>query len=144
MRITLAVFSIEGKIPEEKEILKNQSRFWKNEKNTCRYYHFTNVYHKWQSMMYCSGDMKYNGQNFLSFWTISCPFTPLTAQKIKILKNWKICLEISFYMCIINDNCTIYGSWDMKHDGQIFFLSFWTVFCCLTLITTRKIKILKK
>ena len=26
-----------------------KSKFWKNEKNTWRYYHFTNVYHKWQS-----------------------------------------------------------------------------------------------
>ena len=26
-----------------------KSKFWKNEKNTWRYYHFTHVYHKWQS-----------------------------------------------------------------------------------------------
>ena len=34
---------------------------------------------------------------FLSSWGIFCPFTPLTAQKKKILKKWKSCLEISFY-----------------------------------------------
>ena len=33
-------------------------------------------------MMYGSSDMECNGQNFLSFWTIFCPFTPLTTRKI--------------------------------------------------------------
>ena len=52
-------------------------------------------------MMYGSWDMKYNGQNFLSFWTIFCPFTPLITWKIKILKNWKKHLEkLSFYTCV--------------------------------------------
>ena len=49
-------------------------------------------------MMYDSWDMKRDRQNFLSFWTIFCPFTPLTTQKIKILKKYKKSLEIlSFY-----------------------------------------------
>ena len=29
-------------------IFSRTSKFWKSEKNTCRYYHFTNVYHKWK------------------------------------------------------------------------------------------------
>ena len=37
----------------------------------------------------------------------------------------------------------MYGSWDMEHDRQNF-LSFWTVFCPIVPLTTRKIKILKK
>ena len=28
---------------------KKKSKFWKNEKSTWRNYHFTHVYHKWQS-----------------------------------------------------------------------------------------------
>ena len=32
--------------------------------------------------------------NFLSFWAIICPFSPLTTWKIIILKKWKKCLEI--------------------------------------------------
>ena len=40
-------------------------------------------------IMYGSWDMECHGQNFLSFWTIFCPFTPLKTQKIKILKKWK-------------------------------------------------------
>ena len=35
------------------------------------------------------------------FWAIFCPFTPLTAQKIKFQKNEKKGLEIpSFYTCV--------------------------------------------
>ena len=38
-------------------------------------------------MTYGFSDMECNRQNFLSFWTVFCPFTDLTTQKIKILKN---------------------------------------------------------
>ena len=40
-------------------------------------------------MIYGSWDMKHNRLNFLSFWTIFCPFTSLKTWKIKILKKWK-------------------------------------------------------
>ena len=40
-------------------------------------------------MKYGSWDMEHDGQNFLSFRAIFCPFTLLTPQKIKILKKWK-------------------------------------------------------
>ena len=51
-----------------------KSKFRKNEKNTWRYYHFTNINNN--HMIHGSSDMKCNGQNFLSFWTVFCPFTP--------------------------------------------------------------------
>ena len=52
-------------------------------------------------MMYGSWDIECDGQNFLSFWTIFCPFTPITTRKIIILKNWKNYLEISsFYTSV--------------------------------------------
>ena len=38
-------------------------------------------------MMHGSQDMERNRQNFLSFWTIFCPFVLLTTRKIKILKK---------------------------------------------------------
>ena len=41
--------------------------------------------------------MKCNKQNFLSSWAIFCPFTSLTAQKMKISKKWKLHLEISSF-----------------------------------------------
>ena len=46
-------------------------------------------------------------------------------------------------MCTKNEDHMIYGSWDIRHDGQGF-LSFWAIFCHLILLTTRKLKILKK
>ena len=39
---------------------------------------------------------------------------------------------ITLHMCTINDNHMMYGSWDMKRDGQQNFLSFWTIFGLLT------------
>ena len=47
--------------------------------------------------MYVSWDMEHDRHNCFSFWTIFCPFTPLTSQKTKILKKWKNFLEISFF-----------------------------------------------
>ena len=48
--------------------------------------------------MYGFWDMELNTHNFLSFWTVCCPFTPLKTQKIKILKKWEKPLNIlSFY-----------------------------------------------
>ena len=38
-------------------------------------------------MMYGSRYMKHERKNFLIIWIIFCPFTPLTTQKIKILKK---------------------------------------------------------
>ena len=131
-------------------------------------------------MMYGSWDMEHDRQNFLSFWTIFCIFTPLTTKKNKnfekmentpddiiqvyhksqsydvwFLRYWAQQTEffvilgnflpfypsnnlknqnfekmreiITLYMCTINDNYMIYGSWDIKHDRQNC-LSFWTVF----------------
>ena len=46
-------------------------------------------------------------QNFLTFWAIFCPFTPIWTWKIKILKKWKKHLKISsFYMCTKNHDHT--------------------------------------
>ena len=85
-------------------------------------------------MMYGTWDMEHYRQNFLSIWTVFCPFTPLWTLKIKILKKWKKkqkkTLEyiIILPMCTINDSRMMYGSWDMECNGQNF-LSFWTIFC---------------
>ena len=86
-------------------------------------------------MMYGSWDMKCDRQNFLSFWTIFCPFTLLTTWKIKILKNWKKRLEISFYTSVLKT---------MRYTiPEIcnFYFSFWAIFCPFTPLTARKIKI---
>ena len=83
-------------------------------------------------MMYGSWDMEYNRQNCLSFSAIFCSFTPLTTQKIKILKKWKETHGdiVILHKCTINDNHMMYGSWDVECDRQNF-LSFWTIFALL-------------
>ena len=51
--------------------------------------------------------------------------------------------DIILCMTTINNNHRMCGSWDMERDRQNF-LSFWTIFCTFTLLTSRKIKNLKK
>ena len=71
-------------------------------------------------MMSSSWYMECARQNLLSFWTISCPFTPIVTSKIKILKKMKKNhLEIlSFYKCV---------PWDMERIRQNFF-PFWSFY----------------
>ena len=88
--------------------------------------------------------MEYDRQ-FLSFWVIFCPFTPLLIPKINICKKMykKPADIILLHMCTINEDHMMSGFWNIRHDRQSF-LSFWAIFCPLTLLTTWKIKILKK
>ena len=89
-----------------------------------------------------------NQQNFLSFWVVFCPFNPpLMIPKIKTLKkkkNEKKCLEIlSFYiyMCTINEDHMIYGSWNVRCNRQKF-LSFRAILYPFSPLTNWEIKIL--
>ena len=52
-------------------------------------------------------------------------------------------LLIILHLCNTNDNHIMYGSWGMERDRHNF-LSFWTIFCLFTSLTTPKINILKK
>ena len=108
----------------------------KFKKNPWRYYHFTQVYHKLKSYMYCSWDMKHERQNFLSFWAIFCPFIPLTTQKIKVLKKKKKTPgDIIFTK---NQDHMPYWSLDMPFDGCNMYCSSWTVFWTFIPLTARK------
>ena len=81
-------------------------------------------------MVYCSIDMARNEFNYFSFWAIFCPFTPLTAQKIKNLKkNMKKTLGdiIILHTCTKNHDHMLYCSWDMAHDRCNCCFSFWAV-----------------
>ena len=121
----------------------SKPKFWKNEENPWRYYHFTYVYQKWQS--YDVWFLRYGVQQTHFFVILHhfFPFCILNPKNKKFEKMKKTPEDIIIlHMCTINDNHMIYGSWDMKHDRQNF-LSFWTIFCPFTLLTTRKIKILK-
>ena len=109
------------------------------------------ILHKWtknyNQMRYDSWDMVHDRCNCsFSLWAIFCPFTHLTAQKIKILKKWRKNLEIpSFYICEpkIMIRWYIYGSWDMVCDKCNYF-SFWAIVSAFTPLTAQKFKILKK
>ena len=83
--------------------------------------------------------------NFLSFYPPPSPPTrsPLTTRKIKILKKWENDLELaSFYACLLKITtiwCILPETWITTG-----ILSFLAIFCTFTLLTTWKIKILKK
>ena len=83
--------------------------------------------------MYDSWDMENNRQNFLSPWTIFCPFTPhpspLTTQKVNTF--WEIEKKknkkkktpgdiVILQKWTIHDNHMMYGFWDMEWNWQIF------------------------
>ena len=110
-----------------------------NVKNNWRYYHFTNINNS--HMNYGTSDMECNGQIFLSFWTILCPLNPLTTRKIQIWKNEKNTLI--YHFTNVYYKWQSYDVWFLRYgvyDGQNF-LTFWTVFCPFTTLTTWKIKI---
>ena len=97
-------------------------------------------------MMYSSWDMVCDRCNcYFSFWAIFCPFTPLTAQKIKTLKKWKMYLEISpFYLRapkIMIRWCTVPDIWCVT-DVTIF--HFGPIFALLTPSQPQKAKLWKK
>ena len=137
----------------------HKSKFRNTKENTWRYYHFTHVYHD-NHMIYGSWDIESNSSPaylalgmrlilsvmdrfFLSLWTIFA----LLPHKNPINQNFEKMTKthgdiIISYMCTINDNHMIFGSWDIECNRQIV-LSFWMVFCPSP-PTTLKIKISKK
>ena len=102
----------------------------KNWKNAWRSYHFTNVYHKWQSNDVWL--LRYWAQQsyFVVILDHSLPFYPpnnpiyQNFEKIKKTPGDNIILQ----MCTINYNHMMYTSWDIKCNRQNF-SSFWTIFC---------------
>ena len=66
-------------------------------------------------MVYGSRDMEHNEQNFLSFWTIFCTFTPLKTKKNQNFEKMKKTAGdiIILHKCTTNHNhmayCSRYG-----------------------------------
>ena len=66
-----------------------KSKFWKKKKKALEDIIILQMFTINNShMTYGFSDMESNRQNFLSFWTVFCHFTP-TTQKNQILKKWK-------------------------------------------------------
>ena len=85
-------------------------------------------------MLHCSWDMVCDGCNYFSFWAIFCPFTPLTARKVKIKKKKKKKTPediIILHMCTKNYDHMI-TSWDTVHDRCNCYFSFWAILCSFT------------
>ena len=96
-------------------------------------------------MIYSSWDIECDRLK-LAILSLFCPFTPLKTKKKKkfFWKNDKnIIGDIILHICTKNPNHMMYGSWDMEYDGHNF-LSFWTIFCPFTTLTTQKIKNFEK
>ena len=121
-----------------------KSKFWKNEKNTW-WYHFTNVYHKWQSYDVWFPRYRVQETEFFCHFGLFFAHLPTNNPKNQNFEKMKKPPEdiIILQRCNINGNHVMYGSWDTKCNRQIF-LSFWNIFCPITPLTTQKIKILKK
>ena len=73
-------------------------------------------------------------QNYFSFWTFFCPFSPLTTQKIKMFKKFKKTPGdiIILHKCTKNHGKMLYCSWDMSCDRCNCHFSFWAIFCHFT------------
>ena len=107
---------------------------------------FTQVYHKWQS--YDIWLLRYQLQqtDFLSSLVMFCPFTPLTAPKMKIPQNWKKAPGdiIILHKCTKNHDHMLYSSWAMVCVGCNCYFWFWIIFNPFTPLTAQKMKISKK
>ena len=102
-------------------------------------------------MLYCSWYMAHNRCNwYFSFWAFFCPFTSLTAWKIKIKKkNDKKKKKmpgdiIILQLCTKNYDHMRYCSWDMMGDICNCYFSFWAIFYSFTPLTAQKINFFKK
>ena len=133
---------------------KNQN--FERWKNLLEISSFNTCAPKINHMMYGSWDTEWDTKffvilgNFLPFYLTpsppTCPPPPndLKYQDFEKKKKWKKCLEILLfytYMCTINEDHMIYDSWNIRCDRQTF-LTFLSIFCFFSPLTTWKIKIL--
>ena len=112
-------------------------------KKTCRYYHFTHVFHKWQS--YDVWFLRYLAWQTISllFWTI---FPPKKTQKIKILKKWKNSPVniIILHKCTKNHDHMLHCSWGMIEKKISGYVKSFDETKCIYIILTKDKQLLKK
>ena len=123
---------------------KNQNfEKMKKKKKPCEYYHFTYVYHKWQS--YDVWSLRYWVRWTEFFVILNCflPFYHLNNPKNQNLEKLKKASGdiIILHKCTKNHDHMLYCSLDMVRDRFNCYFSFWAIFCPFTSLTTWKIKI---
>ena len=111
--------------------------FWKNVKNTWRYYPFTHAYHKSRPSDIWFLRYKVQRTEFFVILGNLCPLTLLTIQKNRNFEKMKKHLEIY-------DDHMRTGSWEISSLTDRIFYHFRLFFCPFIPLTTQKIKILKK
>ena len=119
-------------------------KFQKNEQNAWRYHHLWQVYLNHDHMLHCSWDLTHDRCNcYFSFWAIFHPFTH-NRSKMKNSRKWKKGLEISsFYTIVPKIMIKCYTVPEIHHKTDKTYFSFWAIFCPVTPLTARKIKISK-
>ena len=92
----------------------------KNEKNTWQNYHFTHVYHKFQSYDDGYWDIEHDRQNFLVILDHFLPFYPPNHPKNQNFEKMKRTGDIIIlHMHTKNNNHMMYSSWNMVHEIQM-------------------------
>ena len=98
-------------------------KFWKSEKNSWRYYHFTHVYHKWQS--YYVWFVRYGTQQTEIFVTVGhyLPFyLPEQPRKTKFWYKEKNAWRY-YHFTHVHHKWWSYDVWFQRHEVQQNFLS---------------------
>ena len=108
-----------------------ENQNFKTENITWSYYHFTGLYHTWQSYDVCFLRYGMWRKNFFVIlpFQIFCHFTSLTAQKVETKKK---------------KNEKKKSSWDIPHNRCNCYFSVWAIFCLFTSLKAWKTKIKKK
>ena len=109
-----------------------KSKFYKNEKNAWKYYHFTQLYHKWKS--YNVWFLRYRTRQTQFFVILDhfLPFYPTNNQKNQNKRKMKKMAADITILQKWTKNHDQYCSWDMAHDRCNFYFSFWAIFCPFT------------
>ena len=118
-----------------------KSKFWKNEKNAWRYYHFGHVHHTWNPIIYGFWDMECDGQNFLSFQTLFLPSYPPKNLKNQTFEKMKKHVELSYFTHLYH-KWQPYNVWLLRYGHNC--LLFWTIYCPFTTLRTQKNKNFEK
>ena len=93
--------------------------------------------------MYANSDVECDRHDFLSFWAIFALLHHYWPRKLKFGKNVKSTWRYYSFTHVYHTSG--YDKWFLRYTVQKrVFLSFWAIFWHLTLLTTQKMKILKK